>query len=198
MDDRKTCTKCGETKPLDEYPPDLRKRDGRQAQCRACKRIAGADWRARNPDHAKTWRAKHPDRVKELFARWCAENAEHKRESDAEWRARNVDHRNAVELARRTMYPGLQKAKERNASVIEVFTIDELRAHLLSRGVDPDVCVHCGREPRTDWDHLRPLGRSGPHALDNLVPSCHSCNCRKHDKLPDPALVARLARYAEV
>ena len=32
----KACTKCGETKPLDAFSPDRRRKDGRQGRCRAC------------------------------------------------------------------------------------------------------------------------------------------------------------------
>lgn len=34
----KTCSKCGETKPLEEFAVHNRHRDGRQAYCRECKR----------------------------------------------------------------------------------------------------------------------------------------------------------------
>lgn len=33
----KRCTKCGEVKALEEYPPDKRARDGRQSWCHVCK-----------------------------------------------------------------------------------------------------------------------------------------------------------------
>lgn len=32
----KACIACGEVKPLDDFPPDRRSRDGRQARCRPC------------------------------------------------------------------------------------------------------------------------------------------------------------------
>ena len=30
-------TKCGETKPLEEFSPDRRLRDGKQSRCKACR-----------------------------------------------------------------------------------------------------------------------------------------------------------------
>src|SRR5687767_6421420 len=36
----KTCTKCGETKALEEFPPRKRSKDGRDGWCRACHRAA--------------------------------------------------------------------------------------------------------------------------------------------------------------
>ena len=32
----KLCSSCGEEKPLDQFPKDIRNRDGRQSNCRQC------------------------------------------------------------------------------------------------------------------------------------------------------------------
>lgn len=40
----KTCSKCGERKPLDQYSVQRRARDGRQGRCKTCNAV---DWRAR-------------------------------------------------------------------------------------------------------------------------------------------------------
>lgn len=37
MSGSKTCTKCHQSKPLAEFPPDNRRKGGRQSQCRKCK-----------------------------------------------------------------------------------------------------------------------------------------------------------------
>lgn len=36
----KACTRCHETRPLEDFPPDRRRRDGLDSRCRACKREA--------------------------------------------------------------------------------------------------------------------------------------------------------------
>lgn len=38
MTETKRCTKCGETKPLDEFSRDSSKKDARRSLCRACER----------------------------------------------------------------------------------------------------------------------------------------------------------------
>jgi len=35
--DSKTCIRCGVAKPLDQFPPERRNRDGRRADCRPCR-----------------------------------------------------------------------------------------------------------------------------------------------------------------
>lgn len=46
MSEVKRCTRCGEVRPLAEYPPDKRRRDGRDSRCRAChaERVREARW----------------------------------------------------------------------------------------------------------------------------------------------------------
>jgi hypothetical protein len=43
-----------------------------------------------------------------------------------------------------------------------------------------DGCVYCGK-PATDWDHIIPRSSNGRDTIDNLVPSCRSCNLKKRD-----------------
>lgn len=43
-------------------------------------------------------------------------------------------------------------------------------------------CYYCGTEGSMHADHLVPLNRGGPNTIDNMVPSCKSCNSRKHDR----------------
>lgn len=44
----KTCTKCGESKPLDQFYSHKSKPDGKAARCRTCHSAASKDWRAVN------------------------------------------------------------------------------------------------------------------------------------------------------
>lgn len=50
------------------------------------------------------------------------------------------------------------------------------------------LCHWCGRPvPRRlrHVDHKIPLAKGGKHCVANLVPSCRSCNCRKHASMPE-------------
>ena len=35
----KACSRCGQTKPLEEFPIDNRRLDGRKSRCRACQNL---------------------------------------------------------------------------------------------------------------------------------------------------------------
>ena len=47
---------------------------------------------------------------------------------------------------------------------------------------DGHKCQYCNRAAE-NIDHVVPRSRGGPHAWDNVVASCRSCNARKEDRL---------------
>lgn len=44
-------------------------------------------------------------------------------------------------------------------------------------------CVKCRKKKRLTRDHIIPLSKGGDDTITNIQPLCHSCNCRKHDKV---------------
>lgn len=73
----KTCTKCGETKALEEFSKSTQVKSGYGAWCLVCTRKAkaesnariqardGDDWKDRRRAYVRRYREKYPDRVKE-------------------------------------------------------------------------------------------------------------------------------------
>lgn len=45
-------------------------------------------------------------------------------------------------------------------------------------------CAYClAPSQKLTMDHFRPISKDGDHSLDNIVPSCLSCNSSKHNAL---------------
>ena len=69
----KTCTKCGEAKPLDEFSRD-------QGRCRACRAEIARRYRNEHPREARepgrSYRARHPERQRAAEYRWKAAHPE--------------------------------------------------------------------------------------------------------------------------
>ena len=61
----KTCTKCGETKPVNEFCKDARQRSGLHPSCKECRSIVIAKWQKANPQKANAksakWREANPE-----------------------------------------------------------------------------------------------------------------------------------------
>src|SRR5690606_36275648 len=72
----KACARCGEAKPLEEFPPDRRARDGRQPRCHVCKAqyMREARW-AKKGIPPEAWPRLHKEadrqrRMRELAAQY--------------------------------------------------------------------------------------------------------------------------------
>lgn len=57
--DEKPCVRCGDTKPLEDFHRDNRRRDGRGSYCKSCGNAVKKGWRDKNPEKVKRNRRKH-------------------------------------------------------------------------------------------------------------------------------------------
>ena len=62
MVDLKTCSKCGESKPLAGFHRNKANKDGLQKQCIGCHSVQRAKWSSANPDKYRTYVAKQTTR----------------------------------------------------------------------------------------------------------------------------------------
>lgn len=108
----KTCTKCGESKPLDLFRKQASQKSGLTPHCKACAKVYGAayyeknkekllagmrDKYAENPqpflDSMKEWRRKNPDKKRELgrkaYHRLTQEGKAHAQQINRQWAKRN-------------------------------------------------------------------------------------------------------------
>lgn len=99
--DCKRCTKCGETRPVAEFGPNKRMRDGLNSNCRPCRRAAKRKWAADNAqrvaEYNKGWKAENP----RYHAEWQKDNRDSLRALE---RARYADNREAAAEKRHRLY----------------------------------------------------------------------------------------------
>lgn len=57
------------------------------------------------------------------------------------------------------------------------FTAEEFRLLCETYG---NRCLYCQEELPLTPDHMVPISRGGSNSIENIVPSCRSCNQRKH------------------
>lgn len=69
----KTCTKCGESRPLDQFGPRKRGKDGKQATCLDCNRLYFREHRNKSPENVerararcRKWAKSHPDQLRKI------------------------------------------------------------------------------------------------------------------------------------
>lgn len=167
----KACTRCGETKPLDDFHRTPR---GRAYWCKSCLREYQREYRRRNPDvqrrAKKKWREANPDKVREEQRRWYHRNLEKAREYQRQWR---LDHPEEYD-ARKRRAAEKRQAKGRDAFYRYGLTPEDVAT---IRAAQDDRCPLCERtltpelRPHIDHDHNHELG-----AVRGIL--CGSCNAR--------------------
>jgi hypothetical protein len=155
----KTCNRCGEAKPLAEFPRNGM-RNGEQIyrpRCKVCH--AGAERKRLEDPH---YRARNVARA----AEWYQANTEHHRDHVRKWQHANPDVTAAMWARRR--------ARKRNAPH-EPYKRSEIFARW------GNLCCYCDA-PAEHLDHVHALSKGGADAAHNLVPACAPCNLTKSDK----------------
>jgi len=159
----KTCVKCGETKPLSEFPP--------RGKCRACCRRKQTEYRVKNRDRLL-------ERKRKAYWR----DVEETRRLAREYRRTNIETISADEAAWRRAHPEhnwkhhyIKRAKRFGVPVVvEPFSKADVVA------LYGDRCVYCGVGEFEHLDHYEPVSKGGAHTLANVRPSCAACNKSKH------------------
>ncbi|MFI0211969.1 HNH endonuclease [Streptomyces diastaticus] len=221
----KACGSCFVVKGHGEFSVKRGAADGRVSRCRTCVASASRRWVAKNSERkaetnrrwyeenrdraaetGRRWREENRERKAEYNRQWYEENQERKAETDRRWREENRDR--AAENVRRWRAENPEQVAEHHrrrraakaAATVTPFTPADLRADW--EEYDLYGCFYCGgpAEP-LHVDHFYPLNPAdedatpGPHAVDNLVPACETCNTSKGNRDPwaflSDALAAR-------
>ena len=167
----KQCSKCRRYLPLDAFPKDRSRYDGRSYVCREC----------------------NSDRVRPgptIFVR---------REAAANGKAwcRRCSGWAPIEKVRGGLCRkhAAEEARERYATNSKYRAERRQHAHARKRGVDPipvegqeniyeefdGRCAYCG-SLATTWDHVVPISAGGLTEPCNIVPACAPCNSSKKDR----------------
>lgn len=101
----KTCTKCGETKPLEGFSKG--KKNGLRAQCKSCERAASAAYRAANSDAVSAYDAQYKaknagilrEKARTKAARLRADDPDLVNARKREWHKNNPDKANQTKRA---------------------------------------------------------------------------------------------------
>ena len=158
----KSCTRCGETKPLGEFYTAKRGLYGRRSQCKRC---VSNDRNAYN----KQKRRENPEVFRKQSREYYYQNRERLIADAIEY------HRGRRWYQR---YSWRKRRAERMGVAIVDLTSDQWWACLEYFG---NRCAYC-HEPLTEdgQDHIVPVSMGGNHTINNVVPACRSCNARKN------------------
>lgn len=201
----KQCSKCQEYKPAtaDFFNRDIRRRDGLDPHCKACKNIYYQQNRDRlkakslvnyrenresKLKYASQYRADNKPKIDEWKRDYRSTQGEKVREQQRSHYAANKDRYikkfKAYRAANKEKIRNLsrqRKARQRNAPGTHTVA-DIERQYKAQKG----QCYYCRCDVGDSYhvDHVIPLSRGGSNNPDNLVIACPTCNVSKKDKLP--------------
>jgi 5-methylcytosine-specific restriction endonuclease McrA len=198
MTEYKTCTKCGQSLPLQNFHKDKYKLSGLTPQCKKCRNASTARHAALPENKAKQ---------KERDQKRWRENREHESARWREWRLANLEHRQIYleEFRKKNpdYYAGrMREYRKRKPHMRQKWAIEnpekqrendaKRRARKLqaktflinkkeAKALYCSPCVYCGSRENIQMDHVVPLSRGGAHGVGNIVPACRKCNISKHN-----------------
>jgi 5-methylcytosine-specific restriction endonuclease McrA len=192
MTEYKTCTKCGQEKPITDYYPDSN--TGRyRAACKACCNKSVNAKRATNPESYRKQNLAHYYANKDELnnkrrAKWpelYRSNIEYHKQKGKKYRTENPDKINGI--ARRKRARKRANGWERYTEA-QVLALHNAVCHICGNAINLSLNRKIGSE---GWemslhiDHVIPISKGGPDKLSNVKPSHAKCNLKKRDKLPD-------------
>lgn len=192
----KTCTKCHESKSLDEFNREAKGKEGRKAACRPCDRRRRADCARRNAA-----RAELPPVPAEKRCYDCKEtkpgaefNRDRARKDGLRSVCRPCQNHRRTEHARG--HPEQQRASNRRRRA-RLASVNSEPYDLLALeifGAWPGRCSHCRRPFDYDahWpesplartvDHVLPISLGGDDIEANVILACGECNVSRGNRV---------------
>lgn len=185
----KRCSKCESLKPVAEFHRKSDTSDGYRDHCKQCRSAYETpQWYKRNKAainrRAAEWRASHRERNLEYLRRWALTYPDRKRQGDHLSYLKHKEKRQEFERTPARRLHNSQNGKNQRAArlarkgaAVEAITVSQWSDVKSSYA---NMCAYCLDRPVIlTMDHVQPLASGGEHVLENIVPSCKSCNCSK-------------------
>lgn len=170
-DGTRQCTKCGERKPLAEFPVDKTATLGRRGNCRICHTAAQSARYHADPERHKTRIRAFNAANRDLIRARNKAAYEKDKPRRIEYAKAAVHKRRAL-LAKVTREPGI--------TTIALRKRDGKPCHYCKVTMSFKPVPNGSYNPvRATLEHLTPLSRGGTHTWANVVLACWKCNVRK-------------------
>jgi hypothetical protein len=164
----KTCSKCDQEKPLDQFSRKSNSKDGLNSWCRQCNAAYCREWADQNRtilnENAKMRARANPEENRERVKQWRKANPEKARENARKYKARRRERELAAGIGSKRV--SRAKAWEDQNGVCPCGEpIDRSIKH-------PDPMSPC-------IDHIVPLVAGGKHTQENIQWMHFKCNALK-------------------
>ncbi|MZK53643.1 HNH endonuclease [Clostridium beijerinckii] len=155
----KPCSICKRVYPtISKYfTKDKKTKDGLTSMCKICKSKSDEEYRIKNKDKISVQR-------KEKYK----ENPLPQLKRCRIYRKNNRDTCNIIS----------QRYEARKRKIVNNFSVEQWNE--VKRKFD-NKCAYCGRKLPLAQEHFVPVSKGGEYTINNIVPSCKSCNSSKNN-----------------
>jgi hypothetical protein len=191
MNDTKICNCCKKELPAttEYFHRDSTLKSGIRGICKECccknRKEYSKTNREYEHNYGKQYREKNKEELKIKLSKWKNEN---KDKIADEWqryyeanKARLAKNRKIYWSNNKERYKvSIQRRKARKRELVSNLTIAQWEN---IKQIFDNKCAYCGRELKLYQEHFIPLSKGGEFTINNIIPSCQSCNSSKHDRL---------------
>lgn len=180
----KVCSKCGFTKPLDEFYKSVANLDGLQYHCKECQKKANAlrGYRrltdeqrlSKNKQQREVYYPKNREAIIERTTEYTKANPEMRQGIDRRYHQNNAEKVREKNGRRRLTKRGQTAGK---VDFVEIRQRDEDVCHICQKPIDAALLWP---DPQSlTFDHVIPIARGGEHSMDNIKVAHARCNIKK-------------------
>jgi len=134
-------------------------------------------WCEENPEYGRKYRRENKENEKKRHKEYYEENKEKMLEIGRVWL--KTENGKASNQRRQS------KTRAGEREIINTLTAEEWLDILKQHDFK---CAYCGKDlfdlfTKPERDHVIPINKGGNNTKENILPSCRSCNAKKHNKL---------------
>lgn len=191
-----TCNICGYALPEDQFNKDRIHLSGKTGRCKSCEAQYKKKYCEEHRDRIEKYKLENRERIlankrlsyqknkehcREYSSAWRAANKERSLRNIKLWREGNKDYHRKYARVWRKAHPErvvqqLQKRRAKKEGLLSSYTPEEW---VEAKNYFDNRCAYCGSGTELTQDHFIPLSAGGEYTINNIIPSCRSCNCRK-------------------
>ena len=155
----KVCSKCSQSKSMDDFYDHKTNKDGKDGACKECKRSANRD------------------RQRKAYA----SDPEYRQRRLSQARRQNLGTRHAQRFERGDAWVSNYTSRCEKIGVTPAVSQFSWQDVVDEYG---NQCFYCHHGAFEELDHFTPVAHGGSHSLGNVRPSCEECNRAKMDSDP--------------
>ena len=144
-------------------------KSGLHNDCKKCHNFYHKQYRIENKERDKEWAELNREELLQYKKEYRQKHKEDIKEKKKQWVSENKDKGISYRQKRKAL-----KCHLPNTLTIQQWKIIKLQFN--------NRCAYCGKELPLAQEHFIPISKGGEYTVNNIIPSCQSCNSSKGNR----------------